>query len=217
MRFTVKAKLAAAFGAVIILTIVTGGVAYTKLNQLAATSADLVVRAGRGDKAAEIQASLLYQVQAEKNLIIASDDSDIALYAAEIKKQRENVLRLNDEVTSATTEAGKKLLGKFSLAYQRMNAIEDNVVKFGQLNSANHADQFWRGEGVVAAKGFNDVLDAAIASVNRAPASAETGRALFELQTVRTRWRASAASVVSGHLRSDRGRTGRLSQGLLPT
>jgi methyl-accepting chemotaxis protein len=66
-----------------------------------------------------------------------------------------------------------------------MNAIEDNVVKFGELNSANHADQFWRGEGVVATKGFNDVLDAAIASVNRAPSSAETGRALFALQTVR--------------------------------
>ena len=52
MRF----PCAGAFGAVIILTMVTGEVAYTKLNQLAATSADLVVRAGRGDKAAEIQA-----------------------------------------------------------------------------------------------------------------------------------------------------------------
>ena len=86
MRFTVKTKLAGAFGAVIILTVVTGGVAYTKLNQLAATSADLVVRAGRGDKAAEIQASILSQVRAEKNLIIASNDADIAQYAADIKK-----------------------------------------------------------------------------------------------------------------------------------
>ena len=185
MRFSVKAKLAGAFGAVIILTMITGGVAYIKLNQLAATSADLILKAGRGDKAAEIQTDILYQVQAEKNLIIASDDADIAKFAAEIKKQRENALRLNDEVMSATTEEGKKLLGKFSVSYQKMNAIEDNVIKFGELNSANHADQFWRGEGVVATKGFNDVLDAAIASVNRAPASVETGRALFELQTVR--------------------------------
>ena len=57
MRLTVKAKLAGAFGAVIILSMITGGVAYVKLNQLAATSADLVARAGRGDKAAEIQAA----------------------------------------------------------------------------------------------------------------------------------------------------------------
>ena len=184
MRFTVKAKLAGAFGAVIILTMVTGGVAYVKLNQLAATSADLVVRAGRGDKAADIQASLLYQVQAEKNLIIASNDAEIAQYAAEIAKQRQNALRLTDEVLSATTEAGKKLLGKFVTAYEKMNAIEDNTIKLAELNSGSRADQFWRGEGVAATKGFNDALDAAIPP-STAPASLETGRALFALQTVR--------------------------------
>ena len=185
MRFTVKAKLAGTFSAVIILTMVTGGVAYIKLNQLAATSADLVVRAGRGDKAAEIQASILNQVRAEKNLIIASNDADIAQYRAEIKKQRENALLLNAEVLAATTEAGKVLIGKFSTAYQKMNAVEDNVIKLAELNSAARADQFWRGEGVAATKVFNDTLDGAIASVNRAPASVESGRALFALQTVR--------------------------------
>jgi len=185
MRFSVKAKLAGAFGAVIILTMVTGGVAYIKLNQLAATSAELVVRADRGDKAAEIQTDILNQVQAEKNLIIASNDAEIAGFAAEIKKQRENALRLNDEVTGATTEAGKRLLGKFTVAYQKMNAIEDSVVKLAELNSVTRADQFWRGEGVAAAKGFNDALDAAIASVNRAPATVESGRALFALQAAR--------------------------------
>jgi methyl-accepting chemotaxis protein len=185
MRFSVKAKLAGAFGAVIILSLITGGVAYIKLNQLAATSADLVVRAGRGDKAAEIQASILNQVRAEKNLIIASNDADIVQYAAEIKKQRENALRLNAEVLAATTEAGKVLLGKVSTAYEKMNAVEDNVIKLAELNSAARADQFWRGEGVAATKVFNDTLDAAIASVNRASASVESGRALFALQTVR--------------------------------
>jgi methyl-accepting chemotaxis protein len=185
MRFSVKAKLAGAFGAVIILSLITGGVAYIKLNQLAATSADLVARAGRGDKAAEIQTSLLYQARAEKDLIIASSDADIAKYAAEIKNQRENALRLNAEVLSATNEAGKVLLGKFSAAYEKMNAVEDNTVKLAELNSANRAADFWSGAGVAATKGFNDALDAALASVNRAPASAESGRALFALQTVR--------------------------------
>ncbi len=185
MRLTVKAKLAGAFGAVIILSMITGGVAYIKLNQLAAASADLVVRAGRGDKAAEIQASILNQLRAEKNLIIAANDADIAQYAAEIKKDRDNALRLNAEVLAATTEAGKALLEKFSAAYEKLNGVEDNVVKLAALNSATRADQFWRGEGVAATKVFNDTLDAAIASVNRAPATVEGGRALFALQTVR--------------------------------
>jgi len=185
MRFTVKAKLASAFGAVIILTMVTGGLAYVKLNQLAATSADLVARAGRGDKAAEIETAILNEARAQKNLIIASNDAEIAEYAAEIKKQRESAQRLNAEVLATTNEAGKVLLGKFSAAYQKMTAVEDNVVKLAELNSANRAAAYWSGEGVVATKGFNDALDAAIASVNRAPATVESGRALFALQTVR--------------------------------
>ena len=185
MRFSVKAKLTGAFGAVIILSLITGGLAYVKLNQLAATSADLVARAGRGDKAAEIQTSLLYQARAEKDLIIASSDADIAKYAAEIKNQRENALRLNAEVLSSTNEAGKALLAKFSVAYEKMNAVEDNTVKLAELNSNNRAAEFWSGEGVAATKAFNDALDAALASTNRAPASVESGRALFALQTVR--------------------------------
>jgi methyl-accepting chemotaxis protein len=185
MRLTVKAKLAGAFGAVIILTMVTGGLAYVKLNQLAATSADLVARAGRGDKAAEIEAAILNEVRAQKNLIIASNDAEIGEYAAEIKKQRETAQRLSAEVLATTNEAGKVLLGKFSAAYQKMSAVEDNVVKLAELNSANRAAAYWSGEGVAATKGFNDALDAALASVNRAAASVESGKALFALQTVR--------------------------------
>jgi methyl-accepting chemotaxis protein len=186
MRFSVKAKLASAFGVVIILSIFTGGLAYVKLNQLAATSADLVARSGRGAKAAEIQAAVLNEVRAQKNLILAPSDADIAEYAAEIKKQRANALRLRDEVVSAAkTEAGKKLLEKFTATYEKMTAIEDATVKYGALNSSNHAAVFWSGEGVAATKGFNDALDAAIASVNRAPAPAGGGQALFALQTIR--------------------------------
>ena len=77
------------------------------------------------------------------------------------------------------------MLGKFSAAYAKLNAVEDNVVRLAELNSAARADQFWRSEGVGAAKGFNDALDAAIAAIDRAPASVESGRALFALQTVR--------------------------------
>jgi methyl-accepting chemotaxis protein len=187
MRFSVKAKLAGAFGAVIVLSMITGAVAYIKLNELAAASTFLVDRAARIEKADEIQTSVLKQVQADKDMIIASTDAEIAEYAAEIKKQRQNALRLRDELLIGATEGGAKFLDKFTTAYGKMNVVEDDTIKLAALNSANRADQFWSGEGVAAAKGFNDALDAAVASVNRAPASVETGRALFALQTVRLR------------------------------
>jgi len=186
MRFTVKAKLASAFGAVIILSMVTGGLAYVKLNQLAATSAELTSRSARIDQANDIRAEMLLQVRAEKNLVIASTDADIARFAAEILKQREKVLHLRDEVVAATTEQGKAMFAKFSADYEKMNAIEDNTIKFGTLNSSNRASNFWSGEGVAAIRSFEAAIDAATASVNRAPASADTARALLALQVVKT-------------------------------
>ena len=189
MRFTVKAKLASAFGAVIILSMVTGGLAYVKLNQLAATSADLVARAGRLDKANDIQTDILYQVRAEKNVIIATSDADIAKFAAELKSRREAAQHTQADVTAAASEAGKVLLGKFAVAYEKMNAIQDEVVKFGTLNSNARAADFWSGDGVATIKGLDAAVDAAIASVNRLPASIETGRALLALQALRPRRR----------------------------
>ena len=55
MRFTVKAKLAAAFGLVIILSMVAGGVAYMKLGDMMATADSMVLRAKRMEKAGEVE------------------------------------------------------------------------------------------------------------------------------------------------------------------
>jgi methyl-accepting chemotaxis protein len=218
MRFTVKAKLASAFGAVIILSMVTGGLAYVKLNQLAATSADLVARAGRIERAGEIQTDVLYQARAEKNVIIASSDADIAKFAAELKTRRESAQRSLADVTAVATEAGKALLGKFSVAYDKMNAIEDNTVKLGTLNSNNRAADFWSGDGVAASKGFDGAFDAAIASINRLPPSMETARALDALLTVRLElaraqrmvfqsFSASSEDELAGHVKDIAGKS----------
>ena len=45
MRLTVKAKLAGAFGIVIILSMIAGGVGYMKLSDMVATAENLVARA----------------------------------------------------------------------------------------------------------------------------------------------------------------------------
>jgi methyl-accepting chemotaxis protein len=57
MRFTVKAKLASAFGAVTILSLIVGGVAYTKLTALDASQQILVDLDRRVQKTGEIKAS----------------------------------------------------------------------------------------------------------------------------------------------------------------
>ena len=71
MRFTVKAKLASAFGIVILLSMIAGGVAYMKLNDMVVTAEHLSARAGRLAKVGELQEAVLLQVRAEKNTILA--------------------------------------------------------------------------------------------------------------------------------------------------
>ena len=185
MRFTVKAKLASAFGAVIVLSMITGGVAYTKLTQLAATSDQLVQRAARIDKAGEMQDYILYQERGEKDTILSSMDAEIQKKAEDIKGYRKETVRLRDEIMAVTSEGGKRLLEKFSAAYEVMNAVQDNILKFAQQNSNNRGAQLWAAEGQSTIKDFNDAIDPLFAEASRASGSPERSAALFALQTVR--------------------------------
>jgi len=74
MRLTVKAKLAGAFGVVILLSAVAGALAYFKLSEMAATTSVLSAAAERMDKASHLKEMLLQQVRAEKNSVMASTD-----------------------------------------------------------------------------------------------------------------------------------------------
>ena len=62
MRLTVKAKLAGAFGVVIVLSMVAGGVAYLKLTEMVATAESLVSRSDRMEKATELECSICENV-----------------------------------------------------------------------------------------------------------------------------------------------------------
>ena len=182
MRFTVKAKLASAFGTIIILSAMTGGLAFVKLTQLADTSEALVQRAARIDKAGELQNYVFYQTRAERDIIIASTDPEMQKIADEIKRYRRDATRLRDEVYGVSSDAGKRLLDKFSAAYDKMNATEDNVIKLGMMNSNNRGSQLWSAEGQPIRKQWNDAVDAALAEAGRASNNFE---AILALQALR--------------------------------
>jgi methyl-accepting chemotaxis protein len=185
MRLTVKAKLASAFGVVIVLSAITGALAYVKLSQLADTSEALVQRAARIEKAGELQNFVFYQTRAERDIIIASTDPEMAKIADEIKQHRKDATRLRDELYAAANEAGKRLLEKFTAAYDKMNAGEDTIVKLATLNSNNRGSQRWAADGQPILKDWNDAIDALVAEATKASASSERTNALFALQTIR--------------------------------
>ncbi|WP_431201618.1 methyl-accepting chemotaxis protein [Bradyrhizobium betae] len=140
MRFTVKAKLAIAFGVVLLLSMAAGGLAYVKLSEMIDTADSLVSRAGRMDRAAEIEKGILLQVRAEKNFILAPEN-EADRFIADIAKQREALLKLKEEIHAVASPEGKKLIENFGAAYARMNAVQDDALKVARTDKAKGAER----------------------------------------------------------------------------
>ncbi|HAP13164.1 MAG TPA: methyl-accepting chemotaxis protein, partial [Afipia sp.] len=135
MRFTVKAKLASAFGVVVLLSMAAGGTAYTKLNDLMVNADSMVMRSKRMEKAAEVEKAILLQVRAEKNAILGTE-SQVEQFTADVIKIRETALKTKDEVYGLASEGGKKLLDAFAIAYVKMNAFQDETFKLAKTDKA---------------------------------------------------------------------------------
>jgi methyl-accepting chemotaxis protein len=160
MRLTVKAKLAGAFGLVIVLSMVAGAVAYMKLGDMVETAESLVSRAGRMEKAAELEKGILLQVRAEKNSIIASE-KDYDRFAGEMARIRESLLKSKDEIYAGATDKGKKLIDAFSTSYVKLNAYQDETVRLAKADKLTAADRSMNdGRKMVA-----DALEAANAYI----------------------------------------------------
>jgi methyl-accepting chemotaxis protein len=140
MRFTVKAKLATAFGVVILLSAIAGGIGYMKLTDLVSNTESLVSRADRRAKAIEVEKELLQQIRAEKNSILATG-AEADQYIGNIGKLRETVVTMKDEVHAMASEEGKKLIEKFAAAYERMNAVEDETLRLARTDKAAAAER----------------------------------------------------------------------------
>jgi methyl-accepting chemotaxis protein len=136
MRLTVKSKLAGAFGVVIILSMMAGGVAYLKLSDMVATAENLVARAARMDEAAELEKGILRQIRAEKNLIVSTSDADSEQSIAEIGKLRTAVAKSKDKIHAAASEEGKRLIERFAAIDSSMNAVQDQTIKLAKLDKA---------------------------------------------------------------------------------
>jgi methyl-accepting chemotaxis protein len=154
MRFTVKAKLASAFGIIIALSVVAGGVAYMKLGDMMSTADSMVLRAKRMEKAMEIEKLILSQVRAEKNAVMGTE-AEAAQFAAEALRSREELLKTKGEVYALASEAGKKLLDNFAAAYAKVSTYQDEEFRLAQTDKAKANEHSHDGHKIV-----NDSLEA---------------------------------------------------------
>jgi methyl-accepting chemotaxis protein len=140
MRLTIKLKLALAFGSVVALSLLIGGVAYTKLAAMNATLDTLVnVNAKRTLMAADFKVELLQTLRAEKNALLATSHEEIERMLASAARLRAAVRKQLDATSALATEAGKRKLADIGALLDRQAIVQAQVEQGALLNSNNEA------------------------------------------------------------------------------
>jgi methyl-accepting chemotaxis protein len=139
MRFTIKAKLATAFGVVILLSMIAGGVSYLKMNDLIGATDALATSAGRIQRVAELQKEVLMQIRAEKNAILAPSDAETDRIVGDLAGLRSTFGKKKEELYSLASDAGKKLIDKLAAAHLKMTAAQDEALKLAKVDRAKAA------------------------------------------------------------------------------
>src|SRR4051794_8748851 len=136
MRFTVKAKLASAFGAVIILSMITGAIAYVKLSALDASQERVVAQAGRLKQAADLMDAIQGQQRAETRMIYAASDKEIQDSYNAMTGRRDKTLKIREDLYGKASETGKQMLDNAVARMKRMNELQEQVGKL-MLSTTN--------------------------------------------------------------------------------
>ena len=196
MRFTVKAKLAVSFGALISLSALTGGLAVWKLNELAHASQSLANGAAAIEHASEVESALIQQTDAAKDVVLASTDADIARFADALKAHRAEAAAALKLVGEGANESEKSRLDAFNEQYAKLNKLQDEVVAFGTLNSNNRASAYWGGDGLAPQRAMRQSLSDATAAVEKLAPTLPGLRALVALKDASGEWTRAKALMM---------------------
>jgi methyl-accepting chemotaxis protein len=185
MRFTVKAKLATAFGAVIILSMVTGAIGYIKLTSLDAAQQNLVVQAERMKRSAALMEGVGAQKRAEYRMVLSVSDKEVVDDHKAMMERRDATLKHKDELYAIATESGKRIVDEAGVPLKRLNDLQEQAGKFSLLNSSKRGAELFASEGLPAFNEFKSAVDAASSEIGKAPVSLDSMRGLLALQTAK--------------------------------
>jgi methyl-accepting chemotaxis protein len=201
MRFTVKAKLASAFGAVIVLSMITGAIAYSKLSSLSEAEERTVAQASRLKMAGDIMDLIQREERSESRMISAVTDKDTQDSYDAMMAGRANVLKLRQDLYASASEAAKQVLEQANGPLKRMNELEDQAGKLALLNSNNKAAEIWQGVGQPAAKQLDATLDSVVAELNKG--ASDSQRAVTMLLTAELDAARLSRAIISAYTSSN--------------
>ena len=151
MRFTIKARLAAAFAAILILSAVS---AYLGVSSLGSVNDEVkaIVNgpATRTVMTLHMANVLSMAARTEKNLILESDEQAMKGYVERLKGERKKFQELFEHRRQVATEEGKKALDTLHAVYEEYNKSQDETVQLALLNSNTKANALSEGAAKTA-------------------------------------------------------------------
>ena len=146
MKLSVKAKLAASSGLVLLLAAAAGGLSYWRLSELAASQQVLAARGQRVGTISDLQNALGAAGRTEKNIVLESDPKRIAEFGQLLAHQNAELARLRAELERGATGDEQRLLATAADKLAAAGRTQAETAKWGSLNSNFRASQFYQAE-----------------------------------------------------------------------
>ena len=161
MRLTIKTKLLGAFGAVIMLSSVAGGIGYVRLSQTREAMKDGVRLSKLAMLAQQISGGLVNTVSQTRQMIIETDDAKMLAIEKEILANRQVTnSRMNELTASVVGEFSQKSVADLLARVTAWRAVGDRVREQTLLNSNVRATKIVMNNGRPALAGVREATKA---------------------------------------------------------
>ncbi|KAA0125440.1 methyl-accepting chemotaxis protein [Methylobacterium sp. P1-11] len=136
MRFSIKAKLAGGFGAVLVLTAAAGGVGYQKLMGSDESMKFVISRSEVQNLVLDAKAQAIRGVSNVRAAVISTDDAQMADFSKRAAENRNDALAALAKAKGyISTEEGKRLLDELSAKYEKQRELAGKVIDLTKQNS----------------------------------------------------------------------------------
>lgn len=159
MRFTIKAKLAAGFGMMIILLIGVAGLGVYSLGNLNQAITDVIAGpAKRLEGSQQANIKMLEAIRAEKNMLLAATAEDLNRYDASADQAREAMGELLADGESTATAEGKPDWRKLIAALGTMEQNQERMASLVRAGNTAEASRLSTNEGRQVANEMTETL-----------------------------------------------------------
>ncbi|MDH6269265.1 methyl-accepting chemotaxis protein [Rhizobium sp. SG_E_25_P2] len=167
MRFTIKAKLAAAFGAIIVMVSTMAYLSISNLSSLNTAITHMVAGPVQDLEISKVLADAVADgIRAEKNAIMNLDPAAIAGYRAQIAESRKQIEASIAKMEQLATEELKGGVEHVKQNYGDMARLQDRIVELATMNTTEsnaEAARLSMGDGARATdavlKGIDDITE----------------------------------------------------------